>query len=188
MQQTALPKTPMTADEFFAWAETWPDGERYELYDGVPVRMPSERVRHALCKSDADSEFKRAIEAAGIEAVAYPDGMAVQVSDYTVLEPDGIIAARIPDDLNEVRIQDAIVVVEVLSPSTKTYDQKGKLPLYFTMPMVAFALIVDSEAHTVVCHSRQAPDTPQTFGPGDTMALDPPGILVDVTAFFRRVM
>ncbi|MEM7693341.1 MAG: Uma2 family endonuclease [Pseudomonadota bacterium] len=185
MQNTVRPTLPMTADAFFAWAQTLPDGERYELYDGKPVKMPSERARHALCKLDVAFELQRSALPVSSALTVYPDGMAVQISDRTVLEPDAILAERLPDDFNTVRVQDALVVVEVLSPSTKTYDQRGKLPLYFELPILAHVLIVDSETHTVVRHTRDGGAT--TFGRGETMRLDPPGIAVDVSAFFRRV-
>lgn len=45
--------TNMTLDEFLTWSGTWRDGERYELIDGLPVRMASERIFHARVKANA---------------------------------------------------------------------------------------------------------------------------------------
>ena len=47
-----------------------------------------------------------------------------------------------------------VVVVEVLSPGTKTIDTTRKLEGYFKLPSVRHYLIVDPEAHMVVHHAR----------------------------------
>ena len=53
-------ETTMTAEEFLAWAETWADGERYELVESHPVRLHNRRtvadgeIVTAILGQDAD--------------------------------------------------------------------------------------------------------------------------------------
>ncbi|RZI60790.1 MAG: hypothetical protein EOP94_01335 [Zymomonas sp.] len=52
MSAEAARTAAMSADEFFTWAESWGEGERYELIEGDAVRLQSERVSHAERKAN----------------------------------------------------------------------------------------------------------------------------------------
>ena len=49
-----------------------------------------------------------------------------------------------------------MVVVEILSPGTKTVDTTKKLEGYFKLPTVRHYLIIDPEARAIVHHARSA--------------------------------
>lgn len=80
--------------------------------------------------------------------------MCVRIDDRTVFEPDALVygGAEVPDDT--AVISNPIVVVEVLSPGTKTVDTTRKLEGYFKLASVRHYLIVDPAARAVVHHAR----------------------------------
>jgi Uma2 family endonuclease len=182
-------RKPMTVDDFLAWAESWGDGERYELFDGVPVRMSAERSRHALVKSDVDRELQRAVAAAGLRCTVWPDGMTVPIGDRTAFEPDAVVQCGPPPDLDAVRLDAPLIVVEVLSPATRGVDLGRKLPGYFSRPSLAHYLIVDPETRLVIRHSRREGGLIETaiHVEGAPVALDPPGLTIVPEAFFARI-
>jgi Uma2 family endonuclease len=108
----------MTTDEFIAWTMEQPDGHRYELVAGKVVGMAPERSGHALAKANVWRRLIEAVERAGLPCDVYPDGMSVKVDGDTVYEPDVSVRCgpRVPDET--VRLEDPIIVVEVLSFST----------------------------------------------------------------------
>ena len=141
----------MTADEFIAWALEQPKG-RYELFNGQVVAMNPQRVRHVETKLAVAIALQAALRDSCCHALG--DGMAVKVDEETVYEPDALVYCGERLDKDEVVFSNPVVVVEVLSPGTKTIDTTRKLEGYFKLPSVRHYLIVDPEAHMVVHHAR----------------------------------
>lgn len=169
----------MTSDQFLAWAMELPKGERYELVAGEIVAMAPERSAHALTKGQVFRRLAEALEAAKLPCTAYPDGMAVEVDVRTIYEPDALVrcGARLPDDA--VKITDPVIIVEVLSPSSRARDTGAKLEDYFRLASVRHYLIVKTENRTVIHHERDAAGGIVTRIIRDgSIILDPPGIVL----------
>ena len=167
----------MTADEFIDWAMRQPEGEHYELANGEIVAMAPERLVRARAKLHIVNRLAAAIHAAGLECEAVIDGLAVVVDPTTVYEPDALVRCGAPLDGETVRISDPVIVVEVLSPSTRGRDTATKLTDYFRLPSVRHYLIVRAKEKIVVHYARGEAGAILTRihreGP---IALDPPGI------------
>jgi Uma2 family endonuclease len=173
---SVAPKT-LSSEEFIAWAMTRPEGERYELVAGEIVAMAPERAAHARLKFRIARRLAEAIEAAGLNCEVFTDGMAVQIDAATVYEPDALV--RCGPDLNDaaVKVLDPVIVVEVLSPSSRARDAGAKLADYFRLPSLRHYLILKTENQTAIHHFRDEQGRIETRivsrGP---LALDPPGI------------
>jgi Uma2 family endonuclease len=111
-------QTEFTADEFIAWALEQPEG-RFELDNGVVIAMAPERVHHAVVKRNAMIALHNAIGARGLSCQALPDGVSVRVNDRTVYEPDALVRCGPPPPGEAVEVSDPVVVVEVVSPSSR---------------------------------------------------------------------
>jgi Uma2 family endonuclease len=181
----------MTVDEFLRWAEG-KEG-RWELHDGVPVMMSSadpvmmspERAGHIRTKFSVAKALDGAVTTAGLPCEVFTDGMAIRIDARTTYEPDASVAcgARVPADA--IEIDNPIIVVEVLSPSTAAIDHGRKLSGYFSLPSVQHYLILDPERRVVIHHKRGASDAIETRVLTDGVArLDPPGFEVAVEALF----
>jgi Uma2 family endonuclease len=178
------PLKRMTIDEFLAWAETQP-GKRFELVHGQPVAMSPERARHANAKHATARGLENGIERAGLPCHIFPDGMTVQVDDETAFEPDALVycGPRIDDD--SVAVPHPIIVVEVISPSTREYDTGAKLAGYFQVPSVRHYLIVDPVGRLVIHHARQDDTTILTRIHTDgAIDLTPPGLTLKLADVF----
>jgi len=173
----------MTADEFIAWAMQQPEGEHYELVAGEVVSMAPERVAHGRTKFRIVRRLAEAIEAAHLDCEVLGDGMTVQVDGDTIYEPDALVRCGPPLDDNAIRVFDPVIVVEVVSPSSRARDAGGKLEDYFRMPSVRHYLIVKTENRAVIHHERDATGaiTTRTIRDGP-IRLDPPGI--ELAGFF----
>lgn len=180
---SALPTQKFTVDEFLVWAEGQPG--RYELYAGRVYAMSPERAGHAKLKYLVQKELERAISAAGVGCFMLPDGMTVRVDVDTAHEPDALVycGPEVPNDVLEIR--NPVIVVEVLSPTTRRIDASAKLAGYFKVPSVQHYLIVDPEQRPAILHTSQADGTILTrLVSGGALPLDPPGITIDITRFF----
>ena len=177
-------QTTMTAEEFFAWSETWADGERYELVEGHPVRLQSERVSHAETKASAWLALRTAIRQAALNCSAFPDGVSVRISDHSVREPDVIVHCG-PYEPDQVYSTNPVVVVEVISPSSVMTDVDRKLIDYFSVASILHYLIVYGPEKRVVHHRRAVADgeiITAILGEGAEIDLSPPGLKTTVDA------
>jgi Uma2 family endonuclease len=178
MSASTLPR--MTADEFIAWALEQPEGERYELFNGRIVAMAPERLAHARAKGHVFRRLGDAIAAALLPCEAVIDGVAVQVDDTTIYEPDVLVRCgpRLPGET--LRIVDPLIVVEVLSPSSRSRDAGLKLADYFRISSLRHYLIVATDTRTVIHHARDEAGAILTRIIRDGMVrLDPPGLHLD---------
>ena len=173
---------PMTVDEYLVWGETHPG--KYELHDGVIVKMPSEQAGHLKVKGRAHMELHRAVKASGRSDLhVLPDGATVRIAPHRAYEPDALVYAgpELPD--TAIEVPNPVIVVEVLSPSTANFDATQKLIGYFGVPSIAHYLIVHPAELPVILHSRQADGTILTrLLQSGTVKLDPPGIEIDIAS------
>ena len=173
-----------TAEAFIAWAAEQPRG-RFELLRGEVVAMAPERAGHARAKARAHRALTDAIAQAGLGCEAFPDGMSVRIDGGTVYEPDALVRCgpRTPDDA--VEIADPVVVVEVVSRSTRALDSGAKLADYFTLPSLRHYLVISADTRAVTHHSRgEAGDIATRILREGRLELDPPGLALDVAALF----
>jgi Uma2 family endonuclease len=180
---TTITKHNMTVEEFLAWAEG--KKGRFELWNGEPYAMAPERVAHAETKFSAALAFNTALNALRLPCRILLDGVAVRIDARSTYQPDIIVycGERLPP--NEREVQNPIIVIEVLSPSTKAIDMRLKLKRYFELPSVLHYVILDADERSIIHYSK---------GKGDVIAMriasegelrfDPPGFAVDVRSLF----
>jgi Uma2 family endonuclease len=179
----ALAQQKMTVDEFLAWAEGR-DG-RWELLNGVPVAMSPERVAHVETKFAAASAIAASIKKAGIPCRMLLDGVAIRLDGRSAYQPDIMVycGQRLPP--NAMEAPNPVVVVEVLSPSTRAVDLGLKVRRYFELPSIQHYLILGPDDRSVIHHARGEGDLLLTriVSEGE-LRLDPPGFRVDARALF----
>jgi Uma2 family endonuclease len=181
---TAVPKIRMTVDQYLAWALEHPG--RYELRDGTVIATSPETIGHAERKAMAHAALRAAIRARGLPCFALPDGATVRIDDTTAYEPDALVycGAKLPS--TAVEVPAPVIVVEVLSSSTRTIDFSVKLADYFRVASVAHYLIVDPNQPRIIHHARGEGDIIATRIVTDgVIALDPPGLEIALAEIYE---
>lgn len=180
-----LTKPRMTVDEFLVWAENHPG--RYELFRGEVYPMSPEVVGHTEIKGAVYIALLMSVKKAGLACYVLTDGPTVRVDSATAYEPDALVycGERLPPTALEV--PNPVIIVEVLSPSTRRVDVSMKLAGYFRVPSVMHYLIIDPTEPYIVHHAR---------GPGEaittriitegTIAFDPPGLVLAVSEIYSN--
>lgn len=183
---TVAAKLPMTVDQYLAWAQEHPG--RYELYDGVAYSMSPEGAGHAEVKFAVQTALQRAIKAGKLSCRMLPDGMTVRVGDKTAFEPDALVYCGEKIKFSDFEVPNPVIVVEVLSPSTRRIDTSLKFAGYFKLPSVAHYLIVDP-AEPCVLHHRRGQDgniVTHIVREG-SITLDPPGLAITMDEIYGGV-
>src|SRR5437588_9630635 len=90
--------------------------------------------RGAAAKFAVQTALAAGIRARGLPCHMMPDGMTVRVDARTAFEPDALVYCGQEVALSTLEIPNPVVVVEVLSPSTRRIDVSKKLAGYFRLP------------------------------------------------------
>jgi Uma2 family endonuclease len=171
-----------TVDEFKDWAERQTSG-RFELDRGRIVEMAPERIRHARVKTDIYGALGLGIINAQLGCEALPDGVSLRIDDDTLYEPDAMVRCGMKADGDATEISDPVIVVEVLSASSRGVDVGAKFARYFSLPSVRHYLIVDADRRTVIHHWRDdAGEIRSSILASGTVKLDPPGLEMNIDA------
>lgn len=127
----------MTVDEFLAWDDE--TDTRYELADGVIRAMAPPAGPHGAIAANTIALIHAALRA---RRPCRPEvEVGLRISDHVMWQAD--IAVTCQPVARE--IVDPLLVVEVLSPSTRNHDLGRKLNDYKTLPTVREIWMVDSE-------------------------------------------
>ena len=155
---TAPTRLAISEDEYFEMLEKSID--KYEYWNGVAVAMAGGQPEHATIETNVVGELfqqlrgkicrtvvgDQAVKLAGSKGYAFPDAIVVCGN------PEYVTKRGISCLLNPT------VVVEVLSPSTTSFDEMDKFAAYTAMRTIREYLIVSSNRHAVKLYSRQSAD------------------------------
>ena len=169
----------MTVQDYLDWANAQDEAPRTELINGHIVAMAAERAVHFEVKLAAVNALGAAIKRAGINCHAMTDGPTVRIDDHTAYGPDSLVYCGEKVHPDSLTVSNPVIIVEVLSPTSRHTDTSAKLIGYFTLPSVHHYLIIDPDARTVTHHSRanNGAISEQTLTT-EELDLDPPGIKV----------
>ncbi|MHC4940111.1 MAG: Uma2 family endonuclease [Planctomycetota bacterium] len=120
-----------------------PEDLRVELIDGALVKMPSPTYGH----QDLALRIANRLSAVAAPGTVFIGPVDFGVDEHNVLVPD-VIVLETPPEPGAQRVAAALLVVEVLSPSTATRDRNTKAGKY-RRAGVKEVWLVDPAAQTV---------------------------------------
>lgn len=118
--------------------------KKFELVDGVIYMMTGGTQAHAWVQGNIFAWLRTRLRGTGCRP--YGSDMALQISDTIVRYPDIAIYCDQPplhELAQEKLLTNPTVLIEVLSPSTTTYDQGSKLDDYRLLATVRTIAFVD---------------------------------------------
>ncbi len=125
----------MSLAEFLAWEQEQP--ERYEFDGSRPVAMNGGTLDHARVIDRITDALKSRVSAE-YEVLGVPLKVATQPA--RIRYPDVVVLPH--GQTGSLRIVEPIVVIEVLSPSTRKADLEEKPTEYATVPSIlAYAIL-----------------------------------------------
>lgn len=177
----------LAADAFIEWAAAQPQG-RFELSGGEIVAMAPERLSHARLKYEVMIALRNGIAARGLACEAIGDGVSLRIDDRTVYEPDALVRCGPRASGEALEVDNPVIVVEVVSPSSRGVDTGVKLADYFRLPTVRHYLIVQTEARAAIHHRRDDSGAIGTRIVHDgALPLDPPGLEIEIADLFASL-
>ena len=178
---------PMTVEEYFAFTDTRPDNEKWELIDGEPILNASPSGLHqtivfnlAVILGSIQREKPQSWEAS--------PGIGVRLSDTSLPEPDLFIrpAGTARREPYSRETQDVLVAFEILSPSTADRDLRWKRTAYTSLPSLTHYIVVAQDAVDVVVFARETGFAERHYRSlADTLELSALGISLPLSEIYR---
>lgn len=143
--------------EEYLWLEERSD-MKSELLDGEIFAMTGGSLAHAQIASNLIRELGLALKGTGCRVLGSDMRLSVQRSklftypDVTVVCGPAVLLPGRKDTLCDAR-----VIVEVLSPSTESYDRGEKLRLYQKLPSLQEYVLVPQDSRAIESWRRQGP-------------------------------
>lgn len=144
----------MTATEFLEWGLY--QELRYELVDGVPMAMAGAKRRHDRIVTNAHGLLFNALR--GKHCQSFTADTAVRIPSGNIRRPDaGVDCGNFIDD--STTADAPFLVIEVLSPTTRTFDMVRKLNEYQSVPSLCHIVMIDPDQPEAI-HWSRAPGQP----------------------------
>ena len=143
----------MDVDEFMAFLETRPKGERWDLIEGIAVMMAAptavhQRIAHNLCNL-----LHAAFAARGLDLFAYT-GLAVRTPGLRNFQPEPDVVALPGAASYDRYFEHFRLAVEILSPSNTRTEIDVKLLGYREGPDNLYVIVIDSRELLVEIYAR----------------------------------
>jgi Uma2 family endonuclease len=146
---------PMTVEEFFAFTDSRPDDEKWELIEGAPVLNATPSYLHQRIAGNIHSRLW-VLAAEQPRAWTVIPGIGVRITGTTLPVPDVLVRPDTPPGGNPRgrECDDMIAAFEVLSPSTSDRDLKWKRAAYAGLPSLMHYVVVAQDTIEVVVFAR----------------------------------
>ena len=134
---------------------------KHEYHNGKIVAMPYSRLPHNLISGNIITALNNAIEKTGKDYIVASSDQLVYFTDLNVgVYPDALVVCEKPEfyDDGQLLLTNPVLVVEVLSKSTRNYDLKGKFDLYKTLPSFREYVLVEQTKVSVETRFRVEPN------------------------------
>jgi len=142
----------LTLDTYLAWEND--QLEKHEFYRGEIFAMVGARRIHSCVVGNVARELGNLLK--GTPCRVFHAGMKLQIGDDTVLYPDVFITCDRADLAADTLCRAPTAVVEVLSPSTQSYDRSQKFSLYRRIDALKEYVLVDPDTRRVEAFRRNA--------------------------------
>ena len=146
---------PMSVEEFYAFTDTRPDEEKWELIDGEPILNAAPSQMHQWIIRNVVVALTIRERELNAPWAVLPE-LGVRVSDKDRPEPDVLV---IPFDHRSIDprerdVSAVIVAFEVLSPSTEGRDLRWKRKAYTSLPSLTHYIVIAQDAVEVTVFAR----------------------------------
>lgn len=168
--------------DFEAQADT-----RHEYVSGLILAMAGGTLEHsALCSAVI---AMLSAQLAGKRCRVFDSNARVRMpNEGNAYYPDAsVVCGQLERDVRDrLAMTNPVVLVEVLSPSTQSFDRTDKLREYQTIPSLRHVVHVAHDSHRVdVCTRAQAGWSMVSFAKGDVAALGEIECVLEVDALYR---
>jgi len=132
--------------------------ERLEFYDGEVYALAGGSLHHGIICGNIFAELRSALTKGANDCQAFNSEVRIHIQAVNAyVYPDASIACPPLNTVSEPAeaITNPILIAEVLSPSTESYDRGGKFHRYRQLSSLQEYVLIDSQSYTVEVYRRK---------------------------------
>ena len=159
---------------------------RHEYVGGELIAQAGASRRHNVIATNLNYYLSAAIDDGACQV--FQSDMKLRVADDVMYYPDVMVVCD-PADTDQQFVVRPCLVIEILSPTTATTDQREKLMNYRRIPSLESYLIISQDARHVVRHWHDSKDAwwrEELVGEG-SMRLTCPDTELQFGQIYRRI-
>ena len=142
----------LTAEEYLEREKS--SEVKHEFYYGKLIDMPGNTKLHELIKKRLSRILDSLLETAGFET--YTSDIKVSAETGSIyFYPDVVLVKRVEQSADDYVAINPVLVVEVLSDSTRTYDTVDKYIQYRKIPTLQYYMLVEPDTMLITCLTKQ---------------------------------
>ncbi len=151
----ALPqeKSKFSADDYFAWEAQQP--ERHEYLAGDVFAMVGVRQVHNIATLNLATALRQSLKGSPCRVFVESVKTRIEAAD-SYFYPDVVVTCDARDRATPDYLSHPLLVVEVLSESTASYDRGDKFAAYRKLPSLQEYVLVDLSAKRIEVFRRNA--------------------------------
>ena len=132
----------VTREDYFAFEET--SEEKHEFFRGEIFAMAGGTFNHSAIALNVATNLK--IKLCNKPCRPTNSDMKIETPKGLITYPDAAVFCGKPElTSNQCALLNPVVIIEVLSPSTRRYDQSDKFMLYRSIETFKDYILIDSE-------------------------------------------
>jgi len=135
-----LARHHLSADAFYAWIAG--QQGKYELVDGEPVMMAGANRRHDRIAANAVRVVGNHL--VGHRCQPFTSDTYIKIPSGNRRQADMGVDCG-PFDDTALHASEPLLVLEILSPTTRMFDRNDKLEEYKTVPSLEYILLIDPD-------------------------------------------
>ncbi|MFZ4536212.1 Uma2 family endonuclease [Propionivibrio sp.] len=178
----------MYPDEFLGWVQN--QEQRFELVDGQPMMMGGANRTHNEIAGNTYVSLKSQLK--GKPCKPYESDFAVKIPAGNIRYPDVSVDCGRADGKGKDLVSNTpVLVVEVLSNSTRTFDFLKKAKEYKTIASVEYILLIDQDAPYVIfqcCDDNRKWDEFHIIGIDSKIEMPAIGVTLQLCDLYEDVM
>ena len=168
--------------------------DKHEFYNGQIIKMPNAKFYHNLAGMNMARAIGNAVLSLPKEYLILGDGQKIYIeSENTSVYPDGLVVSEAPIfyDNQEFLLTNPLLIIEVLSRSTQSYDKNGKFELYHNLPSCHEYVLIDPRKYHVETWFREESDLwriRKEHDPSKSILLRSIGVSISLEDIYEHVV
>ena len=158
---------------------------RYELIDGEIFAMVAASGKHILIAGNLYATLHNHLK--GKPCIAFMESLKVYVNDTNYYYPDVVVDCNYDESLPDYASQ-PVLVIEILSPSTRKFDLTTKFEQYKKIDSLQEYVIIEQSAMQVSVYRRQDNWAVSHYFAEDAVTFDSVVLTLPIEDIYERII
>mgnify|MGYP000052718422 CR=1 FL=1 len=177
------PRRQLSRADYLALSETW--DVRQEWVNGEAYAMAGGTRRHAAVAMNVALALGNGLRGRPCRPFNSDQRIFVEPTDAFLYADTGVVCGPFEHPEGDTwSVTNPVVIVEVLSASTRDYDQGAKFDHYRRLPSLEHYVLVDPESPHIIHHRRHGRGWLRHDHESGSVALDAVGVSLDLDTVY----